>query len=122
MDKNAQNLLLKMIQERYKEQSKTQVLGPNHYKKVSEINQRLEKLQDLFIDGEMESNDYQKAKIRYETILNELKSKEIKQTHQKDILNTYKNGLNKLESIDNLFINSNIYNKRKLIGSIFPKK
>lgn len=86
LDKNAQNLLLKMIQERYKEQSKTQVLGPSHYKKVSEINQRLEKLQDLFIDGEMEANDYQKAKIRYETILNELKSKETQQTHQKDIL------------------------------------
>ncbi|WP_394330380.1 recombinase family protein [Siansivirga zeaxanthinifaciens] len=122
LNKNAQTLLFKMIKDKFKLQSKTQALGPNHYKKLSDINERLEKLQDLFIDGKIDSNDYQKAKIRYETTFNELKDKEKQQTNQNEILNTYRNGLNKLESIDNLFINSDIDRKRKLIGSIFPKK
>jgi len=122
LDKNVQTILFKLVKEKFEEQYKQQNLGPSHYKKINDINERLNRLQDLYIDGKMDAIDYQKAKVRNETILNELKSKEKQQFNKKEILDTYKNGLNKLESIDNLFVNSDINQKRKLIGSIFPKK
>jgi dTDP-4-amino-4,6-dideoxygalactose transaminase len=122
LDKNVQTILFKLVKEKFEEQYKQQNFGPSHYKKINDINERLNRLQDLYIDGKMDAIDYQKAKVRNETILNELKSKEKQQFNKKEILDTYKNGLNKLESIDNLFVNSDINQKRKLIVSIFPKK
>jgi hypothetical protein len=62
-----------MIKERIKEQTRTQKLGPSHYKRMKGFENKLIKLQDLFIDGEMDSNDYRQAKTRYEIILSELK-------------------------------------------------
>ena len=122
LNKNAQTLLNKLIAERFKSQRETQKLGPSHYKKINNIKSRLEKVQDLFIDGDIDADDYHKTKKRYQNILDELKDKESIQSKQSDILEVYKKGLDKLENIDNLFTTSDITEKRKLIGSIFPKK
>ncbi len=122
LNKNAQILLFKMIQERFRKQTKTQLLGPSHYTKINELEDKLIKLQDLFIGGEIGSNDYREAKTRYENILNELKSKQELQSKQSDVLGIYKRGISKLESLDNQFSEADIYHKRQLIGSIFPKK
>lgn len=122
LHKNARTLLDKMIMERFKTQSKMHKLGPSHYKKLNEIDNRLNKLNDLFIDGDIDADDYHKTKNRYQNIFRELKVKEEAQNKQSEILEVYKKGLKKLESIDSLFVNSEIDQKRKLIGSIFPKK
>ena len=122
LNKNAQNLLNKMITQRVKSQNKTQKIGPSHFKKLADIENRLHKIQDLFVDGNMDAEDYHKTKNRYKTILDKLKTKESQQNKQADILDIYKKGIKKLENIENLFVMSEINQKRKLIGSIFPEK
>lgn len=111
-----------MITQRVKSQNKTQKIGPSHFKKLADIENRLHKIQDLFVDGNMDAEDYHKTKNRYKTILDKLKTKESQQNKQADILDIYKKGIKKLENIENLFVMSEINQKRKLIGSIFPEK
>jgi site-specific DNA recombinase len=65
---------------------------------------------------------YFRSKSRYESILEELKEKEIEQNKTTDIINIYNNGLKKLNGIDLQFFKSDIHHKRNVLGSIFPKK
>jgi hypothetical protein len=122
LDKNVQKLLVKMIEKRFNQQTKFKKLSPKHYQEIESIEQKLIKLQDLYLDGEFNSDEYKNAKKRFQTRLNELKQIEEAFKKSKDVLNTYKKGLEKLESIDKQFINSDIDNKRHLLGSIFPEK
>ncbi len=122
LNQNAQQLLFAMIKERITNQTKQNRLGPKHYNAVKNLEDKIIKLQDLYIDGDIDRDGYFKAKDRYESILAELKEKETQQNKTKDIINTYKEGLKKLNGIDSLFITSEIDYKRKLLGSMFPKK
>ncbi|WP_338357252.1 hypothetical protein [Yeosuana marina] len=122
LNKNAQTLLSKMVEERFKTQTKSHILGPKHYEQANNLEQKLIKLQDLFIDGELDRNEFHQAKNRYENLLNELKEKEEAQKKKSEILKIYKQGFKKLESIDLQFIESDIENKRRLLGSMFPEK
>ena len=59
---------------------------------------------------------------RYQDIYDELKQLEIAAIDEKEILQLYKKAINKMENIEKQFINSDIDGKRRIIGSIFPKK
>ena len=111
-----------MVEERFNAQTKSGALGPKHYEHVNSLEQKLIKLQDLFIDGELNRNEFNQAKNRYENLLNELKEKEEVQKKKSEILKIYKQGFKKLESIDTQFIESDVENKRRLLGSMFPEK
>jgi len=76
----------------------------------------------FYIDGEMDKSDYEIAKERYKDIYDELKQLEIAAIDEKEILQLYKKAMNKIENIEKQFINSDIDGKRRIIGSIFPKK
>jgi site-specific DNA recombinase len=80
------------------------------------------RLQDLYIDGGIEKNDYELAKKRYQNIYDELKELEIEAVDDKEVLELYKKALNKIENIENQYIKYDIEGKRQLLGSIFPKK
>ena len=58
----------------------------------------------------------------YKDIYDELKQLEIAAIDEKEILQLYKKAINKMENIEKQFINSDIDGKRRIIGSIFPKK
>ena len=122
LNKNAQKLLLKMVKTRFKAQTKSNTLGPKHYEQVDNLKQKLINLQDLFIDGELDRKEFNQAKIRYESLLNELEEKEQAVKKKAEVLQTYKDGFGKLENINSQFIKSDIDNKRRLLGSIFPEK
>lgn len=122
LNTNTRKLLFKMIEKRYKEQTKSSRLSPKHYQEIESIEQKLIKLQDLYLDGEFDSIEYQNAKERYSSKLNQLKEKQENLNKSNQVLSLYKNGLEKLENFDNQFANSDIDHKRKLLGSIFPKK
>lgn len=122
LNKNAQKLLTKMIENRFKQQTKSKNLSPKHYQEMESLERKLVRLQDLYLDGDFDSNEYQNAKRRLQKRLNELKQIEETFKKSKDVLNIYKNGLKKLESFDKQFINSDLDNKRQLLGSIFPEK
>jgi DNA invertase Pin-like site-specific DNA recombinase len=122
LNDNVHKLLFKLIEKRFKEQTKTSKLSPKHYQEVNSTEHKLIKLQDLYLDGEFNSDEYQSAKQRYQKRLNELKAKEVVLKESNNVLSIYKNGLKKLENFDKQFIDSDIDHKRKLLGSIFPEK
>ncbi len=122
LNKNAQKLLTKMIENRFKEQTKSKNLSPKHYQEIESLQKKLVRLQDLYLDGDFNSEEYQNAKRRLHKRLDELKQIERAFNKSKDVLSIYKNGLKKLESFDKHFTNSDIDNKRQLLGSIFPEK
>jgi site-specific DNA recombinase len=122
LDKPVLELLNVIIKEQLKKQLIDSKLGPKHYEKVKLITDKLIKIQDLFIDGLMDKTEYAQAKKRYQDILDELELLERNQNKQKEIFETYKNGLSKLQNFDKQYINSDIHNKRLLTGLIFPNK
>ncbi|MEY3499141.1 MAG: hypothetical protein RL308_810, partial [Bacteroidota bacterium] len=97
-------------------------LGPKHYEKVKNIEDKLVRLQDLYIEGNIEKSEYKIAKDRYDTIRQELKSNEVELKDKKRVFEIYENALTKLESIGYQYNVSDIEGKRRIIGSIFPKK
>ncbi|MEO0036816.1 MAG: hypothetical protein RIQ59_27 [Bacteroidota bacterium] len=111
-----------MIKDQILIQSGKAELGPKHYEKVKNIEDKLVRLQDLYIEGNIEKSEYKIAKERYDTIHQELKSNEVELKDTKRVVEIYDNALVKLESIEYQYNVSNIEDKRKIIGSMFPKK
>ena len=85
------------------------------------MEEKLLKIQDLYIDGDLSKEEYQKAKMRCQNLVNELKEKEKQLEKKQEVFLLYKNGLKGLESIENQYIKNSLDNKRRLIGSIFPE-
>ena len=122
LEKAIQKILLDMIKDQLLKQSGKSELGPKHFEKVKSIEDNLVRLQDLYIEGNIEKSEYKIAKERYYKILEELKSNEVEQKDKKRIIEIYESSLFKLESIENQYNESDIEGKRRIIGSIFPKK
>ena len=121
-DQNAHKLLIELIKEEFAKIDKESGIGPKHYQKLNNLEEKLLKIQDLYIDGDLSKEEYQKAKMRCQNLINELKEKEKQLEKKQEVFQLYKNGLKGLESIENQYIKSDLDNKRRLIGSIFPKK
>lgn len=116
----------KLFEEVVKEQlslkSDSKKLGPKHYEKLKQIELKIERLNDMYVDGDISKQDYQKTKSRYEDIITELKESESQATNEKELFQLYQKAFNKMENIGLQYSNSDIENKRLLIGSIFPNK
>ncbi len=92
-------------------------------KKYNEICQRIEKLQDMLIDGVVSNNDYLQMKTRYEGERNkiELSLKQIK-TNDHSLQVKLNKCFNVLSHLDELYEKANHDNKKRLVSSIFPDK
>ena len=55
-------------------------------------------------------------------LFHKLRKKEKQLEKKQEVFQLYKNGLKGLERIENQYIKSDLDTKRRLIGSIFPKK
>ena len=108
-----------MIKEELHLQIGKNQLGPKHYEQIKQMENRLEKLQDAFLEGDVSKEDYHSSKLRYHSILDELKLKEEEKSSKEEILNLIKEVTNKTENIDIQYKNSDIEDKRRIIGSIF---
>ncbi len=115
-------LFEEIIKEQLSKEEESKKLGPKHFEQIQKLVQKLERLQDIYIDGDIDKNDYQTTKYRYENIISELKEKENDVIDKKNVFQLYQKAINKTENIENQYINSNIEDKRLLIGSIFPNK
>lgn len=122
IEKPFQEILIEMIKNQLVNQSGKQALGPKHYEKVKSIEDKLVRLQDLYIEGNIDKSEYKIAKERYDKIHQELKSNEVDLEDKKRVVEIYDSVLMKLESIENLYNESDTEGKRIIIGSIFPKK
>ena len=103
----------------YNEREKKQ-LGAKHYENLKNIESKIERLQDIYIDGDIDKDEYQIAKTRYENIQTELKEKETEAINEKGVLELYKKAIDKVENIENQYTKGDIESKRRIIGSIFP--
>jgi site-specific DNA recombinase len=121
-DKQFQELYFEIIKEKLTEENKQKVLGPKHYEHLKSIEDKLVKLQDLYIDGDIDREGYESAKERYDNIRAELKSKEATSEDSKKLVELYKTATEKFITIDNQYNNANLEYKRKIIGSIFEKE
>jgi site-specific DNA recombinase len=122
IDKPFQKILVEMIKGQLVKQSGKAELGPKHYEKVKSIEDKLVRLQDLYIEGNIEKSEYKIVKDRYDTIHQELKSNEVELKDNKRVIEIYESALLKMESIKYQYNASDIEGKRRIIGSIFPKK
>ena len=89
-----------MVLEGLSAEKDKKMLGPKHFEKVKQMEVKMERLQDLYIDGEMDKKEYEVAKERYKDIYDELKQLEIVAIDEKEILGLYKKAINKLENIE----------------------
>ncbi len=92
-------------------------------KTLNDVLARIEKLQDLFIDGKIEHNHYSDTMARYTAQKFSL-TDEINQIKKmdSDYLNWLKNGVDALSNLKIHYANSAIRDKQQLISSIFPEK
>ena len=115
-------LFEEIVKEQLSNSAESTKIGPKHFENIKKIEQKLERLQDMFVDGEIDKTDYQTTKIRYENLIAELKEKENKVIDEKSIIELYQKAINKMESIGKQYNNTDIEGKRLLLGSIFPNK
>ncbi len=120
-DKQFQELYFEIIKEKLIQDTKQKALGPKHYEHLKSIEDKLVKLQDLYIDGDIDKDGYESAKQRYENIRAELKSKEVSSEDNKKLVELYKTATEKFIAIDNQYNNANLEYKRRIVGSIFGK-
>jgi hypothetical protein len=108
-----------MIKETLTKQHGKSELGPKHYEQVKNIEEKIIRLQDLYVEGNIEKSEYKIAKERYTKIHEELKSKEGDLKDKKSVIEIYENALKKIETIENQYYESDIEGKRKII-LLFP--
>ena len=90
---------------------------------LNDTNSRIEKLQDLFVDGKIEPQEYSDAMSRYKIQINNLKYEidNLKKVDG-DYLKWLKNGVDALSNLKTHYSNSAIRDKQQLLSSIFPEK
>ena len=57
------------------------------------MGEKLVKIQDLYIDGDLSKEEYQKAKMRCQKLVDELREKEKQLEKKQEVFQLYKNGL-----------------------------
>lgn len=120
LDGPVQKLLLEVIKDRLDKDMQINTIGPKHYQKINEIQDKLVKIQNMFIDDKLDKAAYEQSKRRYEDELKELKDKEQVTINKKEIYNVYKESFNGLSNLDQQYRYATTEDKRRLIGSIFP--
>ena len=115
-------LFEEVVKDQLLKEAESNKLGPKHFEQIKKLEHKLERLQDMFVEGEIDKNDYQTTKVRYENIVREMKEKESMKKDEKTIFELYQKTINKVETIGIEYNKADIEGKRLLLGSIFPKK
>ena len=122
LNDNSLKLLIEIIIEAFDKIDKTTAVGPKHYQKLKSLQEKLTRIQDLYIDQELSKEDYQEAKQRCQTLIDELEEKQASQLKKKEVFEIFKKGLIKIQTIEKQYNEGSLDGKRKLVGSIFPQK
>ena len=120
LDSNVQKLLLEVIKDKLSKDKQSNAIGPKHYQMINELENKLVKIQDMYIDDKIDKTAYEQSQKRFENQLSELKQKEQTTQNTNDVFNTYRLAFNRLSSFENHYKNASVEDKRRLIGSIFP--
>lgn len=91
--------------------------------KINAQQQRIDVLNDKFIDNHITSQDYTQIKTRYESNLFDLKSQLATITnHEKEFASNFGKSLTLLENLPEYYQSASIEGKRDIIGSIITGK
>ena len=90
---------------------------------LEEQNNRIQKLQDLYVDGNIDKENYVLTMQRYESVKRDLFNK-IESIQETDFeFNSWlKSGVNMLTNMQKVYINGGVSEKQAIISSIFPEK
>ena len=89
-------------------------------KQLDLITERLQKSQDLMLDGKLDPEEYVEIKARYSVQQKELKSKiEGFKSTSKELIHLTKTGLNLLVDLSQTYYRATIQLKQKIVSSIF---
>ena len=91
-------------------------------KELRQLSNRIDKLQDLLVDGAIDPQSYGKTLSRYtssqEMFEMELDGLKVSNTYEKQLIDT---AFHQLKDFQKTYKNSEIHHKKELISSIFPE-
>ena len=95
----------------------------NLQESIQSTNKRIEKLQDIYIDGDIDQNSYNDSMLRYKTIKQENKE-ELERLSKTDHLykEWLKRGVNYFSNLKGYYKTLSVEAKQQLLCSIFPEK
>ena len=117
-------LFLAMVKDLAKESLVSEKLEQSRLnKELNRQNIRIQRLEDSFLDGDITGDAYSKLskKTNNEIAKIKLQQGELKQS-KKEFNKALLNGVNVIMNIRDLYLESDITDKQRLIGSIFPRK
>ena len=91
---------------------------------ISKLEQKLKKIQDLLIEGTLESDDYQELKnsIKLEKLEAEDALEKVNDVKRQDFVKQLSNAFGLIEKLPEYYIKGDLESKRQIIGSMFPQK
>ena len=121
IDSSLHELYMAILEEQLQNSKKENVSEIKKIKKQLElINTRLQKSQDLMLDGKLEPEEYISIKSRYSIQQNELKQQiDGLNATSKELLELTKTGLNLLVDLSKTYYNASVQLKQKIVSSIF---
>ena len=92
-------------------------------KELTKLRTKSEKLNDLFLDGNIQLEDYNDMKAKLRSNITELEGVLSTKTFKEDEFQLHlSKGLGVLKNLDNIYSNSDLNGKHKLLGSTFVEK
>ena len=122
LNKPVQKLFLEIIKEKLDFFKSTPEIGPKHYETKAKLEEKILKLHDKYIEGDIEKTIYNKLLTRYEEEQDFITEKESVLHDKKESITIVEKALNRIGNIENEYINSELEDKIKLVSSIFPNK
>ena len=115
-----------MLEEQLKEDSKQERTNRIKVKKqVDSLQLKIQKTQDLFINGELSKGDYNQIIFRFKSELAELNSEEndkVSAVDYKELASHIDWGFGFVKNLSNYYESADIEGKRLIIGLMFPQK
>jgi site-specific DNA recombinase len=92
--------------------------------RISILEEKLDRIQNLLIDGVLDGEDYRemKSKLKLEKLTCEESLSKVKDTTGKDFVKQLETGFGLVENLSKYYDRGTVKVKREIIGSMFPKK
>lgn len=91
--------------------------------KIEILDQKIDKIQDLLIDGVLSADDYNKKKNQFEFEINKLKESVTEEKKiSKELKNRIESGINFFTDAGSIYLKASVQQKQKIISSTFPEK
>jgi site-specific DNA recombinase len=120
-------LFTEVIADTYKTQNNTQVISRSQLlKEINDLNARIAKARELLLNGDIDSADYKTIKSENEYKINVLEANlaeaALVNSRVENIEPALRKAILKLTQLNSIYLKSSSYEKRQLIGSMYPGK